>query len=62
MACLTQLVMQVRKSDQEMINEFGKLNNMVLENRADQGQIKVIMCVFCGGMMVWTIRCLYLPG
>lgn len=40
-AVLTCLPLQVRKGDQEMINEFGKLNNILMDNRADQTQIKV---------------------
>jgi hypothetical protein len=35
------LAIKVRKSDQESINEFGRLNNLLLELRADIKQYKL---------------------
>jgi hypothetical protein len=32
---------EVRREDQEMINEFGKLNNRLLEIRAELQQMKL---------------------
>lgn len=35
------LLLQVRKEDQDQINEFGKLNNRLLEIRAELKQAKL---------------------